>query len=358
MKPHYIKLGFIASVLFFIAQPALGQSDRPTLPDRSVLNNVLVSSSLPEIRVAVAPEFTYVGRFDFFIRDVAYGERFVFVDADDKKVQRLFIFQFEGFLPTNTMTYNYNFSQAEEMGGFRFRQNTWAYSNNDALINSPEGEGSLTAKFLRSKGYELEDELMMSRFLMVPDEERRNELILFYLENASTTGRSIASFYDNQDNRTAHWREISKELTARSRESFSIVTSKSQVSSRDIEAPFYFAVKVANMERSTEWYQQVLGLEMLDETWIRNDSLGIVNLMNERLAVELIFDARSSSKGLTQGFFKVGFHVPNVGEIADRIERKTSSRPGIVNDEKRGIRILQLKDPDNNTIQLQSPLSH
>ncbi|MBX2818622.1 MAG: hypothetical protein KTR29_03040 [Rhodothermaceae bacterium] len=124
MLPRFNKLGFIGSLLLFIAQPAIGQSGRPTLPERSVHNNILVSSDLPDIRVAVDPEFTYVGRFDFFIRDVAYGERFVFVDAENKKVQRLFIFQFEGFLPTNTMTYNYNFSQAEEIGGFRFQRDS------------------------------------------------------------------------------------------------------------------------------------------------------------------------------------------------------------------------------------------
>ncbi|MBT8399194.1 MAG: hypothetical protein KJO98_01860, partial [Rhodothermia bacterium] len=119
--------------------------------------------------------------------------------------------------------YNYDFTHAETIGGSKFRQNTWAYSNEHAVRNNPKGEGALTAAFLRSHGLELEDELMMSRFLMIPDEDRRHEMILFYLENASTTGYEISTFYDAQDTPTAHWEAISRELTTRSRESFGIL---------------------------------------------------------------------------------------------------------------------------------------
>lgn len=111
------------------------------------------------------------------------------------------------------------------------------------------------------------------------------------------------------------------------------------------------------MEQSKAWYQQVMGLEVLDEVWIRNDSIGIAHLINERLSVELIYDARTSSKELVQGFFKVGFHVADVEVIADRVQRETGVRPRIADDNQRALRILQLKDPDNNTIQLQSPLN-
>jgi hypothetical protein len=64
---------------------------------------------------------------------------------------------------------------------------------------------------------------MMSRFVMAPDEARRHEMILFYLENASSTGRRIASFYGEQDRPTPHWDEFSIGLAARSRASFSIL---------------------------------------------------------------------------------------------------------------------------------------
>ena len=189
---------------------------------RTVEKNVLTSSDLPPIRIKVADKFDYVGKFDFTLRDIAYGERHVFVDADDKHIKRLFIFQFEGFLPDNDHTYNYDFSNAETIGDFKYRQNTWAYSNQDSAESNPGGEGTLTAEFLRNKGYQLEDELMMSRFVMVPDDARRHEMILFYLENASNTGLSIDQFYDATDEPTPEWVAISEDLTASSRQAFSI----------------------------------------------------------------------------------------------------------------------------------------
>jgi hypothetical protein len=207
----------IVLFLIFLVHLCVGQEGR------RVRGNKLISDTLPKITVEVDRDFTYVGRFDFKIRDVAAGERFVFVDAGkDKKVRRLFLAQFEGFLPSNTHTYNYNFDNAALMNGHKFRQNTWAYSNAASEMENPQNEGVLTARLLREKGYKIEDEFMMSRFVTVPDTERRNEMILYYLENVSTSGRRLSEFYIG-DEETQVWREISKGLTGRSLKAFRIV---------------------------------------------------------------------------------------------------------------------------------------
>lgn len=216
-------LWIISCLALLLSQSVFGQPGIPSMPARNVEDNVLTSSALPEIRVKVDDSFSYIGKFDFVLKEMAYGERYVFVEANGNKITRLFIFQFEGYLPDNALTYNYDFTRAEPIGGYRFRQNTWAYSNRESQKKNPGGEGALTAEFLRNRGFEIEDELMMSRFLMVPDEERRHELILFYLENARTTGHKIASFYDASDTPTPHWKQISEGLTERSRASFVII---------------------------------------------------------------------------------------------------------------------------------------
>ena len=193
--------------------------------NRRVVNNTIISDKLPKIKVAVSDEFEYVGRFPFTIRDVAGGERFVFVDAaENGKVERLFIAQFEGFFGHIDNSYKYSFANAEIMGGHKFRHNTWAYSNKNSRAKNPKGEGVLTEDFLKEKGYTLEDELMMSRFLTVPEEDKKHELILFYLENVSKTKHTISDFYKD-DKATEIWREISKGLTKRSRKSFEIFGS-------------------------------------------------------------------------------------------------------------------------------------
>ena len=51
-----------------------------------------------------------------------------------------------------------------------------------------------------------------------------------------------------------------------------------------------------------------------------------------------------------------GFYVPEVEDVAERIAKATGERPRIVDFEELNQRILQIKDPDGNTIQLLSPL--
>jgi hypothetical protein len=55
----------------------------------------------------------------------------------------------------------------------------------------------------------------------VPDEEKTHELILFYIENASSSNHKLAEFYEGDDD-TEVWKKISKELTERSLKAFKI----------------------------------------------------------------------------------------------------------------------------------------
>lgn len=203
-------------ILSALAVSASGQKD-----GRYVEKNVLVSDKLPKIKIIIDKDFKYVGKFDFKIREVAAGERFVFVDADNKKVERLFIAQFEGFLPGVDDFYRYNFDNAQMFGAHKFRQNTFAYSNAEARRENPAGEGVLTFDFLQKKGFSVEDELMLSRFLTVPDAEKKHELILFYIENVSETKHKLSEFYKD-DEATEIWKNISKDLTRRSLKAFEI----------------------------------------------------------------------------------------------------------------------------------------
>jgi hypothetical protein len=214
----------LASASLFLAFAAVslraGTSEPP--PRRFVDGQELVSTSLPAIRVKVAPAFQYVGTFHFNIRSVAEGDRYVFVDADGGQVKRMFIAQFEGFLPSNRETYNYSFKDALVLGGHRFKHNTFAFSKRADESQNPKDEGVLTAEFLRDRDYRVDDELMWSRFVTVPDKERRHELILFYIENVKSTGSALADFY-KQDKPTSLWNGIRKGLAERSLREFQIM---------------------------------------------------------------------------------------------------------------------------------------
>lgn len=123
-----------------------------------------------------------------------------------------------------------------------------------------------------------------------------------------------------------------------------------------ISAPQYFAVLVEDVDAAVAWYRNVFGLVELDDTQAEDGAWRIVNLSNEQLFVEVIRDDRARAAERVLGFRKVGFHVPDVEVIAERVEQATGERPRIVDDDRFGIRLLQIRDPEGNIIQLSSRL--
>lgn len=125
---------------------------------------------------------------------------------------------------------------------------------------------------------------------------------------------------------------------------------------RVIEQPQYFAIQVVDVDRAVAWYTAVLGLRRLDDTTADDGRWRIANLANDQLAVEVIFDRRAQPADRAHGFFKVGFRVPDVEAVADRAEAAIGERPQIVDFDRHGVRILQLRDPEDNIVQLTSAL--
>jgi len=184
--------------------------------------NILYSNTLPHLLIELDMSFTYLGKINFKIKDIAEGQRYIFVNASpDKKVYRLFIAQFENILPNSNQIYNYSFSQALQIDGIKCKHNMFAFSNKEAIKQKPQGEAALTYHYLKNKGFELEDEWITSRFVTVTDEKRKHELILFYVENLSETGFRILELYE--DNHYSKLGEkVCKQIKGRSLNSFNI----------------------------------------------------------------------------------------------------------------------------------------
>jgi len=190
---------------------------------RRVDGNVLISDSLPAIKIQISKDFRFLGSFPFRIGNIAAGDRFIFAEEHDGTIRRMLIAQFESFLPESTEIYRYSFDDAISLSGFRFRQNTFAFSFKKDVKENPRSESAATLDFLRQKNLNLTDEWMSSRFLTLGDESRRSEMILFYMEPVASTGHHLTEFY-KEDSPTELWKRISKELEQRSRASFEILT--------------------------------------------------------------------------------------------------------------------------------------
>ncbi|MEJ2759673.1 MAG: hypothetical protein P8046_14430, partial [Anaerolineales bacterium] len=112
--------------------------------------------------------------------------------------------------------------------GVDWQQNPYFFDNAENIRNDPGTESDHTTRYLQEKGIRLEDELMMSRFARIVGVARRHEIILFYLENVSATGHTLAEISEDGDIRPAY-QSIANRLVARSLEKFDLHHFQEQV---------------------------------------------------------------------------------------------------------------------------------
>ena len=190
----------------------------PRTARRSFENGVLVSNCLPVLRLQPDSGFRYLGAHPFRIRDVAGGERHVFVDAAGGRVRRLLLLQFEGYLDGVEGGYHYGVTNPVTLGWETYNQNVYLFSSRGDLAP----EGIATRAFLERNGLDWQDEQMMSRFVRTVDPARRHELIIFYNENVADAGYRLADISDDGAVRAA-FRPVAESLTARSLRGFTIL---------------------------------------------------------------------------------------------------------------------------------------
>src|SRR5580765_2319703 len=74
---------------------------------RIVKDRTLTSTQLPAVQLEFSKPFKYAGGHSFILYEVANAEQHFFVDADkDGTIKRMYWIQFEGYLPSNTHTYD------------------------------------------------------------------------------------------------------------------------------------------------------------------------------------------------------------------------------------------------------------
>ena len=114
----------------------------------------------------------------------------------------------------------------------------------------------------------------------------------------------------------------------------------------------YFAVIVNNIDGSSSWYQAVFGLEELSRS-SEEGQYEIVNLVGPGIFVELLQLPRAGERpgGQTKGPFKVGLVVQDIEKFAARLPAAVSPA-NIAFDQTNNVLFLQLRDPDDNMVQV------
>lgn len=125
----------------------------------------------------------------------------------------------------------------------------------------------------------------------------------------------------------------------------------------------FSAIIVNDIERSIHWYSNIFEFSVLNTVNSKERGLKQANLKLENIRIELIELASSISpesllknypkKTKIKGFFKFGFSVAEFDKWVDFLKRsKVAFHGNIVKDNASGKKMLIIKDPDGNRIQL------
>ena len=193
MKTTQLLILTIASSLllfgFGLAQSSVKTGTSQT---RHVKGQVLTSIYLPSIRVRFDKGFKYLGSQKFILYDRAQVEQYFFVDADNQqRIRRMYMVQFEGYLPNINATYDYPVTKTISLSGQTYIVDVESISDvSAALKQNPQSDVAHAASFLTSKGYRVSESIMFQRFVRLVDDAKRNEFILLYVEDAGASASS------------------------------------------------------------------------------------------------------------------------------------------------------------------------
>jgi hypothetical protein len=177
LRPTVVMLSFLCATL--IAQTAS--------PERKVTGNVVTSEHDPAVRIELPKAVQYVGADRWVLYGIADCELHAFIEADaQKKVQRLYWVQFEGYLASRPdLHHTYDSPKHATIGGLDFYVDTWVRAK-DAPSESGSDREHIEA-LVRAKGYRMPDAMMYVRLVHLLDKEKRKELMIIYGEDLSPT---------------------------------------------------------------------------------------------------------------------------------------------------------------------------
>jgi hypothetical protein len=218
----------IATVLA-LTSFAFAQSNAAPLVTRTVSGQVLKSKDTPAVRLEFDKAFKYAGGHSFVLYDVANAEQHFFVDADKEgRIKRFYWVQFEGYLPTNTHSYNYKSPKIVNIGGFDFFADAFPRSLKENT-GRPDSDANRARAFLASKGFKMGGtEVLSQRLVHLVDQAKRNELMIIYIEDLSTLGAGdggglTAADLSEGGSAQGRWSEIAQGLLERAQKQMKVI---------------------------------------------------------------------------------------------------------------------------------------
>ena len=229
----------IVIALLIVGQASNSQINNPAEPQKVLVSfnagkgrsvsskNRIVSQNNPTIVIDVSRELSSMGVINFPLKNAAQVERYLFVRSDKSgRAERLFIAQFESVLPGVKGGYSFPMTNPTRIGTYDYQTQVGFFNFASTIASNPGAEAEQTKRYLNSNGVQVDDEFLVARYARVASEDKRHELILFYLENVRELDLTRSDLEDG-GSRSSEREKVFAEFAARARRSFKVVDGKS-----------------------------------------------------------------------------------------------------------------------------------
>ena len=228
----------IVIALLFVGQTSSSQTNDPAEPQEAPVSfnagkgrsvsgkGRIVSLNNPTIVIDVSQELCSMGVINFPLKKAAQVERYIFVRSDTSgRAQRLFIAQFESILPGVKGSYSFPMTNPTRIGRHDYEMQVGFFNFARTIAANPGAEAEQTKLYLNGNGVQVDEDFLVARYARVASEDKRHELILFYLENVRELDVTRSELEEG-GSRSSEREKVFAEFAARARRSFKVMDGK------------------------------------------------------------------------------------------------------------------------------------
>jgi hypothetical protein len=176
-----------------------------------------VSLKFPTAVIDVDKSMRSLGVINFPLKKVAQVERYFWATENSGKIQRLFIVQLEGVLPGLKGGYTFEVTNPTRIGKYDYQTSVGLFNFAQSIAANPGAEAEKTKAYLNGLGLTVDGQFRVARYARVADDEKRREIIFFYLESVNDPGLARSAVEPNGSS------EAMRDFARRALQSFRVV---------------------------------------------------------------------------------------------------------------------------------------
>src|ERR1700761_9140150 len=151
---------------------------------RHIKGRTIFSEESPKAELSIGREFRFIGTQYVSPHGNAEAEQYIFArSSHDNIAERFYLIQFEHFLPTNDLTYNYASMPTTQIGNLPFNYDVKSLPDLGTVLREDKGsDGAAMEQLLAKRHLSLPHNTAMLRMFHLPSADYRTELMVIYGE--------------------------------------------------------------------------------------------------------------------------------------------------------------------------------